>query len=187
VHLLKNANLTGQASNKTNGDIDDRYRHFIQINRIEGICMRSNEIEVIVNWGDTDKAGIVYYPNIFKWFDIAGHHFFRSCDLSPSKLEEERGIIVPLLDAQCTFEKSLLYDDVITIHTHVEEINRKTIKLRHLVYRQGIRVAHGHELRGWVEKSPEGIKAVLIPEDIKATLNEDIHTNVTGNRLWFNA
>ncbi|MCM2531292.1 acyl-CoA thioesterase [Neobacillus pocheonensis] len=149
--------------------------------------MRSNEIEILVNWGDTDKAGIVYYPNFFKWFDIAGHQFFRSCDLAPAKLEEERRIIVPLLDVQCTFEKSLLYDDLITIHTKVEEINRKTIKLKHIVYRDGIRVANGYELRGWVEQSVEGIKAVLIPEDVKAILSEDIHPKANENRPRFNA
>lgn len=152
-----------------------------------GDWMRSNEIEILVNWGDTDKAGIVYYPNFFKWFDIAGHQFFRSCDLAPAKLEEERRIIVPLLDVQCTFEKSLLYDDLITIHTKVEEINRKTIKLKHIVYRDGIRVANGYELRGWVEQSVEGIKAVLIPEDVKAILSEDIHPKANENRPRFNA
>ncbi|WP_066067905.1 acyl-CoA thioesterase [Neobacillus soli] len=149
--------------------------------------MRSNELEVLVNWGDTDKAGIVYYPNFFKWFDIAGHQFFRSCDLSPAKLEEERGIIVPLLDVQCTFEKALLYDDLITIHTQVEEMNRKTIKLRHVVYRDGKRVAYGYEVRGWVEQSAEGIKAVIIPEDVKTILSKNIHVKADENRPRFNA
>ncbi|EKN69438.1 4-hydroxybenzoyl-CoA thioesterase [Neobacillus bataviensis LMG 21833] len=149
--------------------------------------MRSNELEVLVNWGDTDKAGIVYYPNFFKWFDIAGHQFFRSCDLSPVQLEEERGIIVPLLDVQCTFEKALLYDDLITIHTKVEEINRKTIKLGHVVYRDGERVAHGYECRGWVEQSAEGIKAVLIPEDVKAILSDNIQAKADKKRPRYNA
>jgi acyl-CoA thioester hydrolase len=149
--------------------------------------MRSNELQVVVNWGDTDKAGIVYYPNFFKWFDIAGHQFFRSCDLAPVKLEEQRGIIVPLLDVQCTFEKALLYDDLISIHTKVEEINRKTIKLSHVLYREGVRVAHGYELRGWVEQSPGKIKAVLIPEDVITILSENIHTKMDQNRPRFNA
>jgi acyl-CoA thioester hydrolase len=149
--------------------------------------MRSNEMQILVNWGDTDKAGIVFYPNFFKWFDIAGHQFFRSCNLSPAKLEEERGIIVPLLDVQCTFEKALLYDEIITIHTKVEELNRKTIKLSHVVYREGIRVAHGYELRGWVERSPEKIKAVLIPEDVMTILSENIHTKMDQNSPRFNA
>ncbi|WP_066157990.1 acyl-CoA thioesterase [Halalkalibacter krulwichiae] len=149
--------------------------------------MRSNTIEVLVNWGDTDKAGIVYYPNYFKWFDIAGHQFFRSCDLAPSKLEAERQIIVPLLDARCSFEKPLLYDDVITIQTTVEEINNKTIKLRHEVYNGDVRTGHGYELRGWVNQTADQIKAVPIPADVIAILNEDIQSDQRQSRTPFNA
>ncbi|QGQ46350.1 acyl-CoA thioesterase [Metabacillus sediminilitoris] len=149
--------------------------------------MRSNEIELLVNWGDTDKAGIVYYPNYFKWFDIAGHQFFRSCDLSPRQLEEERQIIVPMLDARCSFEKPLLYEDVITIKTQVAEINNKTIKLNHEVFRGETRTGFGYELRGWVKQTNNVIKAVPIPEDVIAILNQDIHTSDKGKRISFNA
>ncbi|KAB2330486.1 acyl-CoA thioesterase [Cytobacillus depressus] len=149
--------------------------------------MRSNEIEILVNWGDTDKAGIVYYPNYFKWFDIAGHQFFRSCNLSPQSLEFERNIILPLLDVRCSFEKPLLYDDLITIHTEVEEIRQKTIKLRHQVFKGEIRTGFGYELRGWVKQTPDGIKAVVIPEEVKEILRENVHTNEKSARSRFNA
>lgn len=149
--------------------------------------MRSNEMNILINWGDTDKAGIVYYPNYFKWFDIAGHQFFRSCNLSPRKLEEERNIILPLLDARCSFERPLLYEDVITIHTSVKEINNKTIKLSHEVFRGNDRTGHGYELRGWVCQKQNQIKAVPIPSDVIAILDKDIHTKGTSEKMVFNA
>lgn len=152
-----------------------------------GVDVRSNEIEILVNWGDTDKAGIVYYPNYFKWFDIAGHQFFRSCNLAPSKLEEEKQIIVPLLDARCSFERPLLYDDVITVRTIVEEINNKTIKLKHEVLKGKTRTGHGYEIRGWVKQTDNEIKAVPIPKDVIAILEEDIHSNQSKSRTPFNA
>jgi len=149
--------------------------------------MRSNEINIMVNWGDTDKAGIVYYPNYFKWFDIAGHQFFRSCNLSPQKLEEERNIILPLLDARCSFEKPLLYEDIITIHTVVQEINNKTIKLSHEVFKGNVRTGHGYELRGWVSQKENEIKAVPIPFDVIDILKEDIHSKDMAEKTVFNA
>ncbi|PLR78741.1 acyl-CoA thioesterase [Bacillus sp. V3-13] len=149
--------------------------------------MRSNTIELLVNWGDTDKAGIVYYPNYFKWFDIAGHQFFRSCNLSPQSLEDERNIILPLIDVGCTFEKPVLYDDIITIHTSVIEVNNKTIKLSHQVFKGDLRSGYGYELRGWVYQSPEGMKAVTIPEDVREILIHNIHTADMGKRSRFNA
>ena len=30
-----------------------------------------------VRWGDTDAAGIVYYPNFYKWMDEATHEYFK--------------------------------------------------------------------------------------------------------------
>jgi acyl-CoA thioester hydrolase len=102
-------------------------------------------------------------------------------------LEEERQIIIPLLDARCSFEKPLLYDDVITIRTTVEEINNKTIKLRHEVFNGETRTGHGYELRGWVKQTADGIKAVPIHQDVVAILNEEIQSNEKGNRTPFNA
>lgn len=139
--------------------------------------MRKNSIQLRVNWGDTDKARIVYYPNFFKWFDIAGHQFFRDCGISPSYLEKEYNVIVPLLDAQCTFENPILYDDVITIHTEVAEIKRKTIKLQHRILRDETVMGHGHEIRGWVKQHADGIKAEMIPDHILAILKEDKHSS----------
>ncbi|WP_079525766.1 acyl-CoA thioesterase [Halobacillus hunanensis] len=147
--------------------------------------MRSNEVNFLINWGDTDMAGIVYYPNYFKWFDIAGHQFFRSCELSPKKLEEEQGIILPMMDTRCTFKKPLYYDDLMTVVTTAEEVNNKTIKLTHEVYRGQDLTGHGYELRGWVKKFEDGIKAVPIPEEARLMLTADKHT--TSKKPQFNA
>ncbi|WP_100401018.1 acyl-CoA thioesterase [Bacillus sp. FJAT-44742] len=150
--------------------------------------MRSNKVDFLINWGDTDMAGIVYYPNYFKWFDISGHQFFRSCSLSPSILEEERDIILPMIDARCTFEKPLYYDDIITIITTAEEINNKTIKLSHEVFRKEERTGYGYELRGWVKKQTEdGIKAVPIPKDVRKILEEEVSTTSQTLKPHFNA
>jgi acyl-CoA thioester hydrolase len=123
-----------------------------------------------VHWGDTDMAGIVYYPSYFRWFDIAGHQFFKSVGLAPAKLASERQIILPLLDVRCTFEKPLYYDDLLTIKTRVAEIGQKTIRLYHEVYRGDTRTGYGYELRGWVKQEEGNIYAVPIPEDVREIL-----------------
>lgn len=140
-----------------------------------------------VNWGDTDKAGIVYYPNFFKWFDIAGHQFFRDCGLAPGELEEKYNVIVPLIDAQCTFKNPILYDDIITVHTEVERLTNKTIKLHHTISREEIIMGEGYEIRGWVKQSGDVIKAVPIPDSIRNILLEDKHTIDDGRVPQLNA
>jgi acyl-CoA thioester hydrolase len=149
--------------------------------------MRQNEFQLRVNWGDTDKAGIVYYPNYFKWFDIAGHQFFRSIGLPPSELADKEQIVLPMLDAQCTFENPLYYDDIISIKTIVAEVNRKTIRLNHEVYRGETRTGYGYEVRGWVKETEGKLSAVAIPEHIKEKLLDD--SPVKNNQLnpWLSA
>lgn len=149
--------------------------------------MRRNEFQLRVNWGDTDKAGIVYYPNYFKWFDIAGHQFFRSIGLSPLELAEKENIVLPLLDVRCTFEKALYYDDILTIKTVVEEINRKTIKLKHEVFRGEERTGHGYELRGWIEDNEGKLGAVPIPDKVRNILLEDIEIDFKQSNPWLTA
>lgn len=149
--------------------------------------MRSNELNFLINWGDTDMAGIVYYPNYFKWFDIAGHQFFRSCNLSPLSLEKEKGIILPMIDVRCTFEVPLFYEDIITVRTTVDELSNKTIKLRYEVFRNDERTGNGYELRGWVESDENGIRAVPIPDEIRSILKENVHTKSNTTKPLFNA
>jgi acyl-CoA thioester hydrolase len=149
--------------------------------------LKRNEFQLRVNFGDTDAAGIVYYPNYFKWFDIAGHQFFRSIGLAPAKLIKEHSIILPLLDVRCTFEQPLYYDDIITIKTEVMEVNRKTIKLKHEVYRENTRTGHGYELRGWVKEENGKKFTVLIPEEVKKLLQEDGFGEQAQINPWLSA
>ena len=132
--------------------------------------MRSNEIQLTVEFGNTDAAGIVFYPNYFMWFDQGTHWLFKSMNLAPKELQAKHNIILPILDAQCTFENALVYDDLITIKSTIVEVNRKTIKVQHEIYKDGIRACNGYEVRGWVKKEGEHIAATLIPDDIKEIL-----------------
>ena len=42
-----------------------------------------NEIEISVEWGDTDQAAIMFYPNFSKWFDIGTRHLLDAAGRAP--------------------------------------------------------------------------------------------------------
>ncbi|WP_134700920.1 thioesterase family protein [Ammoniphilus sp. YIM 78166] len=148
--------------------------------------MRQNEFQLVVNFGDTDMAGIVYYPNYFKWFDIASHQLFRTMGLPMAQLDEHEQIILPLIDVRCSFEKPLKYDDIITIKTVVAEIKTKTIRFEHEVYRGETRTGHGYEIRGWVKRFEHGIQAVPIPDGVRELLMSDRPVETQKNP-WLSA
>jgi 4-hydroxybenzoyl-CoA thioesterase len=59
---------------------------------------------VVVHWGDTDPAKIVFYPNYFAWFDQSTRLLFDSVGLDWDKLLRNYGVPgLPIVEAKAKF------------------------------------------------------------------------------------
>ena len=128
---------------------------------------------VEICFGDCDPAGIVFFPNFSKWMDTSSLAFFMACGVPPwRELVKTRGIIgTPLLEIHTRFLKPATYGETIEVHTSVEEWSAKTFRHRHLVKRGDALLCDGTEVRAFCMRdpaNPDRIKAMPIPEDIKA-------------------
>ena len=128
---------------------------------------------VEVCFGDCDPAGIVFFPNFSKWMDTASLAFFMACGVPPwRELVKTRGIIgTPLLEIHTKFLKPATYGETIEVHTSVEAWSAKTFRHRHQVRRGDDLLCDGTEVRAFCVRdpaNPDRIKAIPIPEDIKA-------------------
>ena len=140
---------------------------------------RTIEHQVRVEFGDCDPAGIVWFPNFFRWLDAAGHHFFTQCGVPPwHVLEKSIGILgTPIVDTHARFVKTASYGDVLRIATTIPEWRRSSFVLRHRVLRD-LQDATGEpdlimecdEVRIFASRRQDapGIRAVPIPQDIRA-------------------
>ncbi|BAQ09319.1 predicted thioesterase [Bacillus sp. OxB-1] len=120
-----------------------------------------------VQWGDTDAAGIVFYPNFYKWMDQATHHFFKSIGFATSILMTEEQIGLPLLETNCKFFRPLVFEDSFTIRTTVVEMRDKVFQFQHRFYKEDELVAEGSEIRAWASFAGKKPKAVSIPGMVK--------------------
>jgi len=132
---------------------------------------------VDIHFGDCDPAGIVFFPNFSRWMDAASLAFFMECGVPPwRELVKTRGIVgTPLLEINTKFHKAATYGETITISTWVEEWRAKVFIQMHRVTRaKGDTVdliCEGREVRAFVErdaKDPDRLRAIAVPEDIKA-------------------
>ncbi len=128
---------------------------------------------VNVQFGDCDPAGIVFFPNFSRWMDEASLAFFMACGVPPwRELVKTRGIIgTPLLEIHTKFMRPATYGETIEVQTTVEEWMAKTFRHRHVVRRGDTVLCEGTEVRAFCIKDPqdpERIKAIPVPEDIKA-------------------
>ena len=128
--------------------------------------------EFDVEWGDCDPAGIVFYPNFFRWMDAASRHFFTAAGVPPwRELEARDGILgTPLVDASAHFEPPATDGERIAIDTTIEEWRGRSFVMLHVVRRGDTKLAEGREVRVFARRHPAGgarIQAVDIPPDIR--------------------
>ncbi|HYG09001.1 MAG TPA: thioesterase family protein [Pyrinomonadaceae bacterium] len=75
---------------------------------------------ITVRFGDTDPAGLVYYPNIFHYFHIALEEFFGArCGISYRRLMDAERIGFPTVKTETEFFAPLVYGDQVDVEIHV--------------------------------------------------------------------
>ncbi len=135
--------------------------------------MFSHKIEFRVEWGETDTAGIIFYPNYYRWFDRATHALFRAAGMPISQLIRD-GYAHPILEGGCKFSVPLYYDDLVTLETVVTEVRSKVFRLEHTVRRGEVITGQGFEVRAWVKQNETAdgktMAAIAIPEEFAAKL-----------------
>ncbi len=108
----------------------------------------SHSIQFTVDFGDCDPAGIVFYPNFYRWFDRGTHALAHRVGLSMAQLKAERGWICwPLVDTGAKFISPAAPGDELSLVTHISEWGRKTFRVSHVVKHGERLVCEGFEVR----------------------------------------
>ncbi|HEV7904595.1 MAG TPA: thioesterase family protein, partial [Pyrinomonadaceae bacterium] len=77
---------------------------------------------ITVRFGDTDPAGLVYYPNIFHYFHIALEEFFAArCGLSYRRLMADERIGFPTVNTEAEFFVPIVYGDELDLEIFVSQ------------------------------------------------------------------
>ena len=106
-------------------------------------------LDVPVSFGHCDPAGIVFYPNYFRWFDRCFHSFLQAragghkalCAALPA-----RGI--GLMDVGANFPSPAQEGDVIALDLSLDRWGNKSLRLGYEGRVDGRVVVQGHEVRG---------------------------------------
>ncbi len=125
----------------------------------------------IVQFGDCDPAGIVFFPNFMRWMDASSMNFFRECGLPPwREMTVTHGILgSPVLEINTRFSSPAVYGDCLDIHTTVEDWQNKVFKHRHRVMCGDRLVCEGTEVRAFVANDDTGrMRAIPVPAEILA-------------------
>jgi acyl-CoA thioester hydrolase len=102
-----------------------------------------------VRYAETDKMGFVYNANYLTWFEIGRTEFMRSLGTSYRSVEE-RGFLLPLVEASLRVRLPARYDDTVAIETWIERIRSRTLTFGYRVLRGTAVAAAGSTIHACV-------------------------------------
>ena len=81
---------------------------------------RWHQSQLRVRYEETDQMGVVYHANYLTWFEIGRTELIRALGYPYRKIEE-KGLLLPVTEADLKFRKPAHYDDLIGIYTRVSQ------------------------------------------------------------------
>lgn len=89
--------------------------------------MYTHEFQKRVRYGETDQMGYLYYGNYAQYYEIGRVEMIRSLGLTYREMEEEHGILMPVMALNTRFVRPARYDEMVTIRTSLRELPIRTI------------------------------------------------------------
>ena len=89
-----------------------------------------------VCYSDTDAAGLVYHARYLDIFERSRAEWLAQFDLSPTKLINDFGILLPVRDLQMDFHKPAYLDDLLQIDQVIDRRSRAQVSVKQTAKRK---------------------------------------------------
>ena len=118
----------------------------------------------IVQFADTDQAGVVHFSWIARYMEEAEHALWREAGLSI--VPPDSAIGFPRVAVSIDFKAPLMFEDEFEVHVRLTGLTRRSLTYAHTVTRGSTVIATGTMTAVCVTKVPSPMRAIDIPQDI---------------------
>lgn len=137
--------------------------------------MLVNRKRLLIEWGDCDPAGIVFYPRYVEWFDACTTALFLAAGMPIQQLFKSHGVVgFPLVDVKARFLVPSTFGDELFAESTVLEFRRSSFLVRHQYFKDRVLAVEGLETRVWASpdpNDPKRMKSQPLPPDVIARLS----------------
>ena len=134
------------------------------------------KIRRIVEFSDTDMAGIVHHAVYYRYMESAEHAFFRSLGLTVAPPKTSSSVGWPRVHTEADFSSPLQFEDEVEIQLLVAQKKSKALtyafRLRKLNAPEPYEVARGKITVVCIRKVNGQMKATRIPKEIADKFDE---------------
>jgi len=142
---------------------------------------REHTTERMVQFAETDLAGILHFANFFRIMEEVEHHWFRSMGLSVAMNLEKEELGFPRVATSCEYSSPARFEEILVCRLRVTAIGTKS--LSHEVefrsggmavpgrddarYEKGRKIATGKTTMVCTVREKNGLRSIPIPEVIR--------------------
>lgn len=127
-------------------------------------------LEHRVSYGETDAMKIVYYAEYLHYFERARSLFIRERGMSYATVEE-RGIFLPISEANVRYKHPLRYDDLALVRSGISQWRGASICFTYEVYSEDKSIIHATGSTRHACVGPDG-RPVRVPDWLKSLFQE---------------
>jgi YbgC/YbaW family acyl-CoA thioester hydrolase len=124
----------------------------------------------IVEFGDTDMAGIVHFAEFFRYMEAAEHAFLRSLGLSVVMEIDGRKYGLPRVSAACDYLHPVRFGEELTIDVTVVKLGRSSVNYAFEFTRSGQPIARGRMTAVFCRFEAGRPEASDLPAEFRAKL-----------------
>ncbi|WP_290924966.1 thioesterase family protein [Halodesulfovibrio sp.] len=88
-----------------------------------------------VSYGETDAMSVMYYAEYLHLFERSRSEYIREQGMS-YKTVEERGIMLPVREAQCRYKRPARFDDLLHIRVGISKWGRASMTFEYEIYNE---------------------------------------------------
>lgn len=94
--------------------------------------------KIKVRFGDVDRAGIAYYPNLYHFCHVAFEEFFEHfVGISYPKLIEEENLGFPTVRVESYFRRPVKYGDTLEVRVGIARVGESSVTFEFRASREG--------------------------------------------------
>ncbi len=97
----------------------------------------------LVEFHDTDMAGIMHFASFFVYMESAEHELYRSLGMSIHSIVEDEHISFPRVSATCSYSSPARCEEVLDIAVAVTRVGTKSVSYEFRFTREGAEIAVG--------------------------------------------
>ncbi len=99
--------------------------------------MRIESTPFRVRYPEVDRMGVVHHTHYLVWFELGRTELMRAAGLPYGVLEDEQGILFPVIEAGARYRRPARYDEALEVRTAIGGLSPVRVRFEYRIVRPG--------------------------------------------------